>query len=149
MRVCVCDVSVLTEDDDRVCDLQVDSDTSRLGGQQEDEPVGSRRGESVDGSLARIARDAAVEALVGHAHVDDEVLEQVEDLGELREDQTAVALRLQTREKLAEEDEFAARLDEQSHDFGLHLWSVGRLAALLALRPRRSHSRLLHLLVAL
>mmetsp|Transcript_35796 Transcript_35796/g.114003 ORF Transcript_35796/g.114003 Transcript_35796/m.114003 type:complete len:263 (-) Transcript_35796:2645-3433(-) len=121
-------VPVGVEHDNGVGRGQVDADTARSRSDDEDERLGGRVGEAVDGRLPLAAGDGAVEPLVSPAAPLHEVLDQVEHLGELGEEQDAVAVRLELGQQLVQQDQLARRLDQPV--------AVARLVLILEPGPR-------------
>ena len=114
-------VPVAVKHDDGVRGDEVDPLTARARGKKKEKgAVLGVRGvvcvaaaaESVDGSLARSARDAAVEPLVGVRPVAAVVLENVQHARHLAEDERAMSTGLEARQELIEELKLAGARDE-------------------------------------
>ena len=76
-------VPVGVVDDDGVSRVEVDTETSGSGGQQEAKLFGAFLVETIDGVLSEGAGDAAVDSLVLVAFAVEEVFEEVQHLGHL------------------------------------------------------------------
>mmetsp|Transcript_16565 Transcript_16565/g.57911 ORF Transcript_16565/g.57911 Transcript_16565/m.57911 type:complete len:886 (+) Transcript_16565:420-3077(+) len=105
-------VPVAVVEDDDVGRGEVDAEPAGARGQQEHEAVALVLRVAVDGLLPQVARDGTVQALVHVAAEAQVLLERVEHLDELREDEHAVALRLELRQQLVQQHELAGALDE-------------------------------------
>ena len=103
-------VPVRVIDDDGVGGVEVDTETSGPGGQQEAELLGSFLVEPIDGVLSESSGDAAVDSLVLVALAVEEVLQEVQHLGHLGENEDSVALLLQLSHHLGHDDQLAASL---------------------------------------
>ena len=100
-------VPVGVEDDDGVGRREVDPHAARARREDEDERVRVLVGEAVDRLLPLCAGHGAVEPLEAPALCIEDVGHEVEHLGELREDEDAVAVGLELGQQLAQQDELA------------------------------------------
>jgi len=89
-------IPVAVVDDDGVGGRQVDAEAARPRAQQEHELVAVGLAVAVDGLLALLAANAAVDALVGEALEHQVVLDDVQDADHLREDEHLVLCRKKT-----------------------------------------------------
>ena len=112
-------VPVGVVDDDGVGRRQVDADAARARAEEEEEGGRAFRTEAVDGLLPFVTGDRAIEPLVLEAAQLDVLLDEVQEHRELREDEDAVALLLQVRQQLVQEEHLAGGGDEVGEPCGV------------------------------
>ena len=105
-------VPVGVEEDARVGGLAVDAEAARARRHEEAEPAAAHHVEGVDVDRALHAVCGAVEAAVLVLAVVEEVFEQVQRRGELREEDDAVAGAVELVEEPVEQLELARAVDE-------------------------------------
>mmetsp|Transcript_30860 Transcript_30860/g.73325 ORF Transcript_30860/g.73325 Transcript_30860/m.73325 type:complete len:377 (-) Transcript_30860:2759-3889(-) len=111
-------VEVRVVQNDRICGREVDALPARARREQEHEHCPVLIVELVDEALALVARDVSVDPHVRVSEEGEELLEDVEHRGELREDQDLGAILEQLRQDLLEEDELS-RSAREKHVFCL------------------------------
>ena len=102
-----------------------DTHATRSGRQKVHEAL-ARGVESIDAGLSSSLRRAAVQTFVFVSHEVEVVAEDVEDDGELREDENLVPLSLELREELVQEHHLTAGL----RDHVQRLWGAGGVGVL-------------------
>mmetsp|Transcript_9174 Transcript_9174/g.41610 ORF Transcript_9174/g.41610 Transcript_9174/m.41610 type:complete len:513 (+) Transcript_9174:2353-3891(+) len=107
-----------------VCGGERDTHATCSGRQEVHEAL-ARGVESIDARLSISLRRAAVQTLVFVSHEVEVVAEDVEDDGELREDENLVPLSLELREELVQEHHFTAGLRDHIQRLWWRRWGRG------------------------